>query len=579
MSSFPAINALQGGMAACLWIFMLLLAFRCSFGALRGPWFLPSRRIRQLHRAYFIILIAAFLVWRAPELNFPEQYDSDESEFLAAAQRLTVDGVGWRFCDLGTCGPLPIYILGWAIPLGLPVNYFIGRLTEIACLVATLFFLLRSICLMVGRRHALLVLFSTTTFYLLAWKPDFIHYSAEDLPVALLAACTWLLQTLYKKPTRALAFVLGTLLGAVPFTKIQAAPLFVYLVAVIVALLFSLPDRRFTNANDRFRCLGALLASVFIVPCLVLLPVICFGMWGRFIYRYILHSLAYGPLDFKPHSLTYFQNAVYFFNYIKPFSLGLAEFSALAIALKFLSCASARDQSWLRGLAVLFAYFVTTIAVILKPGTTYPHYLLFIIVPATLLSAWSMRGLLRGSRPAPIVHHPLLLPFFFFIVCILPQLLDYSVHFRERPQLSDRPEADRVLATIKALAMPSDTMAIWGYAPEYYVESGVFSATRFSVTTSAPGKTYDLYRSDFLSDMAKSRPALFIDATGGGLWAFDLYGWVHPLEKSRYTMYPPLADYIETHYHLEAEISAPRGLLPVLLFVRNDLAARTKAPQ
>ncbi len=186
-----------------------------------------------------------------PELFFSQQYDSDESEFVALAHRLTIDGVGWRFGDVGTSGPLIMYALGWAIPLGLPIDYFVGRLTELACLLVTVFFLLKATSLIVGRRQALLLIFSIVSFYLLAWEPGFIHYAAEDLPVALLAVSTWLLLALNRKPGWTTALGLGVLLGAVPFTKLQAAPLAAYCFIIGLALLGLGARRRFVATESR----------------------------------------------------------------------------------------------------------------------------------------------------------------------------------------------------------------------------------------------------------------------------------------------------------------------------------------
>jgi hypothetical protein len=570
MNTSAALDLVQGALAAGLWLVLLLIAIRCSLAAIRGRWFLTLGTIKRLHGIFFGLFVVALFVWRAPELAFNQQYDSDESEFVALAHRLTVDGVGWRFGDVGTSGPLTMYVLGWAIPLGLPVDYFVGRLTEIACLLVTVFFLLKSTSLIVGRRQALLVIFSIVSFYLLAWDPEFVHYAAEDLPVALLAVATWLLLALNRKPKWTTALGLGVLLGAVPFTKLQATPLSAYFFITALGILGFCSGKRFITTDNRSRCMSALVAGTCIVPVAVMLPVISAGLWSKFMSRYVLFGLWYGPEDIFKYPATRLQVTVYLMNYVQYSLVGLLDFGFFATALKLLNRTSERDRSWFLGFAFAFGYLILTIAVILKPRNLFPHYLLLFVSPALIFVAWSVRGLMRGKRSDFFNLYRLALPILFFAICILPQVCNWSIHDRLRPRLSDRPTPDLVLEAIKTLSKPGDSIAIWGYAPEYFVESGRLSASRFTVMSSVQGKDYEPLRADFVADLEKSKPALFIDATGGGLWPFDNVGWVHPLEKARYTTYPPLADYINANYHLESQIQPPGGHLPVLLFLRNE---------
>jgi hypothetical protein len=302
----------------------------------------------------------------------------------------------------------------------------------------------------------------------------------------------------------------------------------------------------------------------------VLAPVISAGLWSEFVNRYVLFGLFYGPENIFRHPATRLQITVYFMDYVQYSLVCLLGFGAFATVLKLLNRTSERDRSWFVGFGVSLGYLLLTIAVILKPRNLFPHYLLLLVPPALIFVAWSVRGLLRGSRPGFFTRYQWALPILFIAACIFPQVNNWSMHMRNRPQLSDRTTPDLVLEAIKASTKPGDSIAIWGYAPEYFVESGCLSASRFAVINSVQGGDYDSYRADFVADLKEHRPAVFIDATAGGLWGFDNVGWVHPLENARYTMYPPLADYINTHYHLKAQIQPPGGRLPVLLFVRNE---------
>jgi hypothetical protein len=111
---------------------------------------------------------------------------------------------------------------------------------------------------------------------------------------------------------------------------------------------------------------------------------------------------------------------------------------------------------------------------------------------------------------------------------------------------------------------------VWGWAPEYYVQTGLLSATRDVVAPLMEAKAGDYYRTTFLSDLEKSKPRVFIDACGQYPGDAEPNDWPHPVEQARYTMYPPLAAYIDTHYHLQETIPISPSLPPVLLFIAND---------
>lgn len=112
-------------------------------------------------------------------------------------------------------------------------------------------------------------------------------------------------------------------------------------------------------------------------------------------------------------------------------------------------------------------------------------------------------------------------------------------------------------------------MAIWGWAPVYFVQSGLRCATRdvigFYVLN--PQAHYDHYRKTYLQDIQQAKPRFFVDAVGTGFYCPT---WPHPVEKARYTMDAALAAYIDAHYHLHSEIIPARGAPAVRIYVRND---------
>lgn len=557
---FSDADLVQIVLAFALWFALVVLALLPIWAPGRCPLVGPGWNMKRLHGLYLVLLLVALVVWRAPELFFNEQYNVDESQFLSIAQRMTSDGVAWRSGDGGSAGPLDCYILTWPALLGLPFGYLEARLTSLACLFVALVFLLKSVSLILGRRLAPLFLLAVATFYLFAWKSDFIRYSGEDLPTALLSVGGWFILLLVRKPTWTRALMLGVVLGAIPFTKLQAAPIAVALFGITSALVLFHGSSPRTAMSFRLQLVLAMLIGGFLVPVLILAPVIATGNWSDFTQRYLLFGVQYGN-GFFHQPVTSYRYIVNCFVRVNTFIPGLLIFSGFLLILRFIFRAGRVDRPWCVGLAVSGSYLLVTVLVILKPRLPFPHYLLLLPCPLVLFAAWSMRGI----RTPPLIRarYSAALPLLFLLLCVFAQLGGYARHLRERPLLSDRPAPDPVTPAIQALAQPTDTMAIWGWAPEYFVQTGLRSATRDIVV--APGRDSDECRGSFLSEIQEVKPRVFIDAVGAGYYPDT---WPHPIEKAHYTMYPPLADYIDTHYRLQSEIVALAGNPPVLIFIR-----------
>ncbi len=122
-----------------------------------------------------------------------------------------------------TSGPLDFYALLPLHALGLPLDYFGARLTTLLLIWASLLGLYRLLRTVTVPPVAQLAVLPAAVFFAAATAPDFIHYSSEITPVALLSLA---LALVANRPLAA-AFVAGCL----PWAKLQAAPLFVAFIA------------------------------------------------------------------------------------------------------------------------------------------------------------------------------------------------------------------------------------------------------------------------------------------------------------------------------------------------------------
>jgi hypothetical protein len=384
----------------------------------------------------------------------------------------------------------------------------------------------------------------------------------------LLAFSIWQIAK-YWRLGRARFFVLGVVLGAIPFTKLQAAPLAVYLFIIAAALVFYLGSRQAREPWPReliFLCLGG---AVF--PLIIVVPLLVVGTLGDAIHRYIIVTSQYGAgvmtvdLIPLPHLIEYLAADG------PQFTLYFADMMVVgAVVLVLWAWRAKLQRAWLIGLGLVAIYLALTIYAVLKPDLAYAHYLLLLPQPVLFLLAWIFRGY-RLHQPASLQKNALAvtcalvaisffsIPMYLFMQHKLPHVHDAAY--------SKMPPIDPVSAYIKTVATPNDSMANWGYTTRYYVETNIPPGVRDFATLyePLPKPSYDYYRDGFLDDLKKNKPKIFVDSIGDHY----LQTWPHPIEKARATNWKPLADYLAANYQAPVAITAKPGDPPVLVYVRK----------
>ncbi len=150
----------------------------------------------------------------------------------------------------------------------------------------------------------------------------------------------------------------------------------------------------------------------------------------------------------------------------------------------------------------------------------------------------------------------LLLP----LACILPQI--YGRANNENPFLGSAAYHELTTSPVSQLvlqfARPDDSMAMWGWMPNYYVETGLRQATREAQSerqlSKGPQQTYYLQR--YYEDFVREKPAFFLDAVGPGNFGNE------EREQFAHETFPPLRDVISREYRLLAD------LLGVRIYIR-----------
>ncbi len=520
---------------------LLLFLAACGLG---GFIFFQSKAGGSFSQRSFLLLSAFFLALaRLPVLVFNRELNADESQMLAQAMTLAKDPVYWRSVDGTTGGPLSSYFLIVVAFLRGGYDYITAHLGALLLVLLTLFFLFKALVSWFGAVRAAWGIFPSILFYGFTRYPDFVHYTSEHFPVAVLAACTWLTAVLdnSRKLSPFRALLLGALLALVPFGKIQAVPLAAAIAVYLFYLVWSRGEWR-VFLLIIYGGAGTLLA-VFLLTFLA-------GVSGDFITYYIQGNLQY------KNGTPIWQNIV--FQFLQ--SLKATDMILLVVPLLIFTATyrlrpniehPAVRTLWL-GLGVL----ISAIYAASRTGSGYTHYLLFLVIPLCLITTCFIS---TPTGRAPLSY--LLVPLLTAAAAFCLQVKQYGVFntFESGPGLNRRLPFTETATAASEFLQKNDRMVVWGWNCQYYVECGVPQgvAENHSIRSIYEHAMRSTYRERYLRDMKRNKPAVFIDATGkNSLWLQDT------LTQS-YRSFPELADYIDNHYTLAGKPDGNR------LFVRK----------
>jgi hypothetical protein len=538
-----------------------------------------------LFSAAMLIVLLAF---RWPIIFDNRQYpDPDESQLIAGASMMRHDPVFWRSVDGSTHGPVDEWPLVAALFVRGSLDFTAARM------VSTLLNWVELVTAWLIFRHlykasaaGLLVLpLLAAHAFTHAWS--FVAYCSEHVPDALLALGCWSLLTAWRQsgagpPSLARLFTAGVLLGAVPFAKLQGTP--IAAVAVAGAVWFTLFDHS-SDWHRRWRALGAIFSGAATVPAIILGMVMACGLWSDFIYSYILDNIRFGsgqltPRTFinldsihfaggreftwteAPRMLIELGGSIFGFN---EFFLWLVVVGACGLLL------FPWFTRWHRRCAMLSAamLFFAALAA-MAPGRAFIHYLQLAIFPAGLFGGLIAGAVLQnvpreGFITGVSVRVLRAVVIVAFLSCALGPQIWWRVH-EPQPFIGQFTATQGALAQsevsreILRRASPGERLAIWGWMPMFWVETGLLQATRDgnSQRQSDPYRYRDYFRARYLRDLSRTRPPVFIDAVGVG----NLY--YENRAKIAHETFPELRDYIADNYHLVQDVGGTR------VYVRND---------
>lgn len=560
--------------AVILWMALLGLSLFVAF-----------RRDASGHRRWplwfgiFCTLMALALpVWRWRSLTFQGEINVDEGTGIALALKYLHDPVPWRSVDGITCGPLSTWVALWAPLLGMKLSYFTLRLTAAMLIFASISGLVMSLREMLGRRLALLAAMPALTLLLTSLNFDFVTFALEYLPMALSAWAVYFCLRYWNASSRAALYAVGVITGAMPFSKLQAAPSAVFLFTVCAGLV---AFRRWRERGLLWREGAILCAGGLTVPAVILIPVALAGAFSEFLNFYIFCGASYQNSAQRVPALTFFLEGNPAFGVY----LVLAVLVCVAAAVK---ARVGEDRGvWASGFAALGGYFGVVIFSVLRSGFPFPHYLLLMVLPVGFLLGWALRGFLgeeaggaqgedaggggkaAGSMPGAGSAFRLYGAVGGVGLVLFAQAVHTIGDYVRNPRLMGfwGVENNPVVPVIQKYAQPGDSMMIWGWNNKLHAFTGIRPSTRFIGTTylTDPSPAYNRHRELFLQDLKRDRPKLFVDAIDEFRW----HSWP-PGAAARHDMLPELAAFIRSEYSLAADVQTAPNRLPVRIYVRKS---------
>lgn len=500
-------------------------------------------------RAYLVTGIILLIFMRLPVIVFNRELNVDESQMLSHALTLVRDPVYWRSVDGTTIGPLDNYFLVLPNLLGFQIDYSSGRFMGLLCVAGAWLLLFSALKNWFGATIARRISIVPLLFLAFTQEVDFVHYSSEQLPVLLLAICVYQLSRFDPKNVSSMSgvYFLGLAAGAVPFAKLQAAPLAIVLVLAAFAVLF----QRFRQHRELKPGIALVLGGLT-VPLIFLAFTLSFGVFDDLIDFYILGNAIYAGGATWADIPSQFFKIVSLSTDFQLFTLALIVPMAIGL-IRIVRLYAPGKMHFYVPFTVLFLILASIYAVT-KSGNAFIHYLNFCIIPWTLLAAYGMSAVERWSLTFPVV-----------MIC---WFAGYdALHFVKERRLNAFDSVEKthlrqspVVMEIWKRRQDGDYMVVWGWNCSYYVEAQLAEGTaeNHSERSIFAHPMRETYRKRYMSDLARTRPAFVLDAVGKNSL------WVQDKKTQGIESYPELNQYIRNNYTLLGEFDDVR------LYVRND---------
>ena len=505
-----------------------------------------------------LALFGFILAWRWPFLFTADELNPDEAQWVAGALTLWLkDPVFGRAVDGTTSGPLNFYALWYARLLGLPIDFFSARLLVLGLSAGAVFAASQALRLFVDARIARVAVLPAACFFAFNTEHQFIHYASEYVSLCLVAVGFWRLLAASESSRENTGWLwagAGFLLGLAPWAKFQAIPIVVSLLGWGLWSATRRPRRvPPTDAAPGWRRGGALLLAALIPTLGVAVAAVALDVWEPLHIGYVQYGGYYLQTGggYSPWALLAAQwGQVSGVPLFQPFMAGLT-----GVLLAAVGCLVTKRVWPRRGFWAAAFFFGGSFVAVLAPQRPFMHYLLYLVIPTTLLvgmtvvEAWRSLASTRGLRA--LLVSSLALP---LVVLIEAQVRLPEPFMLGRLQQHWREPRSALGRELRTLLQPGEPLAMWGWRARTYLENGNVQATRCAhserMILDSPLREY--HRERYLQDFAASAPRVFVDATGPGAYEYE--------DRARFghETFPALRALIAREFELHADLGDAR---------------------
>lgn len=572
-NSVDRLHVLRFYKISVLFTFFLFLV--CSL----RPYFLKNKddqtiftRIFNSEYIYIATIFAFLLLSRWPGF-LRGHLNVDEQQFIAGAMKLLQDPIFWRSVDGTTTGPLNIYIITIPAFFGFNLDSVTSRCIGFILVFIAVLGLYYSLRYLYSRAIARLSLIPVITTFALMREPDYIHYSSEHLSIAILSVALSIVCYSYSQGfIFKNVFALGFLLGLIPFAKFQGIPISLA-TAIFFINIFWIKKQNYKYFLKGFY----IFISSFILPTLLVITITIFfsifdDFWKSYIFQNILYANNASEM-LKGNQPSFLKALLIIF---PGWWLDTRDTRALFIltlisllGLLFLGFKYNKKLSLTRMMssdtAILVCYsllmLIASIFAVIKPGTFFKHYLLFLIIPCGFFY-----GVITGeiekairvtstSRKTKTIVTTVLIS---LAICSSLPLVVTGVQSKyfiwNQRKYSNYYDLTPLTQAVLNYGSPGEYMAVWGWVPELYVETGLVQATRdgHSFWQISPSVLQPYYIRRFVNDLSNSKAKLFVDAVSTEMFAF------HNRKTQGHEAFPEVKKFVQENYTLIDEVTGVR---------------------
>ncbi len=515
---------------------------------------------KKVPAAWLFLLGGVAVLARAPSIAYNQVTNIDEAQTIAHALTLIRSPEPWKSIDFTTNGPLNAYVFYIPYWLGIPLDYLVSHVILVllqALLVWAIFLTVRN---WMGRENAVLTTIPVLAFIGFVQPEDFVHQNSETWCIVAFSAAMAVFSGLtVSREGRSAAkwFLVGLLLGAVPFGKPQGAP--PALVAAFCMYIYLLLELK---GRERLKALFALSAGGVTFFALFAGLTTYQGAATDFYDLYIRGNLHYAS--------TFGSGFTLLPTFLWKWAMS-SEVMVLSVIVYFFTF-----FAFVRGrvgtvrqkrIGIMIAAILLGGAyAVERAGRPFFHYMLVFVFPGLfLLLGWSLKQL-EAYRYRRWLFSAGILVFFghaLFLNWRMYDRLTDGFLTGESSKLEIKPVSQYVSRLLK----PGDFLTVYGYYNEIYVETQFPSAARMVTVYQHSAVWPELYRPYYLRDLFEKRPAVFVDAldTPYDFWQEQFVNRrMHSWEKI-----PEIREFITQNYTLVKEVGKSR------VYLRNDRLERS----